>query len=96
MIVVPASIIRSRIARVGIPPVPAPRMMRKALYWARLSPDGSTTRASARLTTDAVRKSAMVASCPRERNGRRWRISDWMRERLGIDDRCQEYCCHDN
>jgi len=45
------------------------------LYWARLIPDGSTTRASARLTTDAVRSSATVASCATERNGLVCRIS---------------------
>src|SRR5256714_3869519 len=75
VIVVPSSIIRSRIARVGTPPAPAPRMIRRALYWARLNPCGSTVRAIARRTTDAVRRRAMAPSCPRERNGFPWRIS---------------------
>src|SRR5437773_97999 len=75
VIVVPSSIIRSRIARVGTPPAPAPRMIRRALYWARLNPCGSTVRAIARRTTDAVRRRAIAPSCPRERNGFPWRIS---------------------
>ena len=75
---VPSSIMRSRIESVGIPPVPAPRMMRSALYWARLNPDGSTTLATARLTTDAVRSRAIVASCAIERNGLLCRSSVWI------------------
>jgi hypothetical protein len=68
---------RSRIDSVAIPPVPAPRMIRSALYWARLSPYGSTTLANARFTIDAVRSRAIVASWAVDRNGFVWRISLW-------------------
>jgi len=76
VIVVPSSIMRSRIASVAMPPVPAPRMMRNALYWAKLNFHGSSTRANARPITDAVRSKAMVASCFLERKGRLCLISD--------------------
>src|SRR5690606_23376777 len=77
VLVVPSSIMRARIARVAMPALPAPRMMRSALYWARLSPEGSITRDSARRTTEAVRSSATVASWPVEWNAARCPISCW-------------------
>lgn len=104
VIVVPSSIMRSRIASVGIPPTPAPRMIRSALYCARLKPDGSTTLAKARLTIDAVRSSAIVASWAVERKGLPCRISLWMalvRFRFGCFAGATGSCarrsgCHNN
>jgi hypothetical protein len=50
-------------------------MIRRALYCATLRSYGSRTRANVRFRTDAVRRSAIVASWAVERNGLDCRIS---------------------